>query len=180
MFDNSYPFTKLFSKDLGGKNHLKSKITYVFKIDNGESYLIEVEEYGHNIYIIKFCPKKLKRHPKRFNILTKENKMPQIVATCVQVMLQTLKKNPLANFGFLGSNTIDFSKRYVESKCETKRYRIYRYVMMNYLNEETFSHHMDSKNSTYLAINNKNENKDEILVKANKMFESLFPMLTDI
>lgn len=180
MFDKPFPFTKLFSKDLKNKGgYLTSKSTYSFRTESSVDYLIEVEEYHHDIYIIKFCQKKLKKHPKRFNVLTGECIMPKIVATCIQVMLQLLKKNPLANFGFLGSNTIIFGTGPNEPKEETKRFKIYRYAIVNLISEDVFVHHWDTKNSTYLVVNKKHENTDDIKEKANKMFDLLFPNLRD-
>lgn len=180
MFDKSYPFKKLFVKDFrkNGHGYLVSKTTYTFRTEASVDYLIEVEEYQSNIFIIKFCPKKLKKHPKRFNILTGEHIMPRIVGTCIQVMLSIIKKNNLASFGFLGSNTIVFGK-YSEGKEDTKRYRIYKYVVQNYIGEETFSHKTDKKNSTYLVINRNNGDCELIASRANKMFDSIFPSLTD-
>jgi len=176
MFDNSFPFTKHFTDKFQGAQYLKERTTYIFKTQK-EKYHIEVEEYLFNIYVLKFFPARLKKHPRRFNVLTGENKMGKIVATCIQLILQILKKNPMANFGFLGSHTFDPKRFYEEGKECTKRFKIYRYAVYNLIGEEYFSHFMEEKNSTYLLINNKHEDVDLIKEQANIMFDTIFPSL---
>lgn len=179
MFDNSFPFTKLFKKEVKGSGHLKCRTTYEFSTPL-EKYIIESEEYKHNIHIIKFFPKRLKTNPKRFNILTGEKKMGHIVGTCIILILQILKKNPGANFGFLGSHTIDFKRQYEESRECTKRFKIYRYAVYSLIGEHVFAHEMDEKNSTYLLINRSNKDIEMIKKEANKMFDLIFPTLQGI
>lgn len=178
MFDKPYIVTRKFAKELKGKGsgYLNSKTTYTFTTETGSDYLIEVEEYLHSIYVIKFCKKKLKNHPKRFNLLTSEHKMSKIVSTCIHLMLSILKKDDLASFGFLGSNTIIFGGR-VEQKANTKRYRVYKYAVQNLIGEDFFSHHTDINNSTYLVLNKKHKDCNYVLEQANKMFDSIFPDL---
>ncbi len=176
MFDNSFPFNKHFTKNISGNKHLKERVTYTFKTDR-EKYFIEVEMYSNSIYIIKFFPVRLKKHPRRFNILTGENKMGHIVGTCIQLILQILKKNSLANFGFLGSHTFDPKRNYEENKECTKRFKIYRYAVFSLIGEEYFTHYMEERNSTYLLVNNKHSDVDKIKLAADKMFEEIYPSL---
>lgn len=176
MFDNPFPFTKHFTNKIKGGKHLCERTTYTFNTTQ-EKYFIEVEKYNLNIYIIKFFPTRLKKHPRRFNILTGENKMGHIVATCIQLILQILKRDPMANFGFLGSQTFDPKRNYEESKVCTKRFIIYRYAVYSLIGEEYFSHFMEEKNSTYLLVNNKHENPESIKDSANIMFDEIYPSL---
>jgi hypothetical protein len=179
MFDNSFPLNFIFRKPFRKDGYLVAKSTYAFSTPS-ESYLLEVEEYKYDIYIIKFFPKRLKNNPKRFNVLTGENKLGGIIGTCIYLILQILKKSPMANFGFLGSHTIDFKREYEEKKECTKRFKIYRYAVFNLIGEEAFSHFMEEKNSTYLLVNNKHEDVDRIKDKADQMFDVVFPRLNGI
>lgn len=106
--------------------------------------------------------------------------MGPIVATCMQLILQILKKNTKANFAFIGSHTFDPSRQYEESRNCTKRFKIYRFAVYNFVGEEYFSHFMEEKNSTYLLINNKNENIESIRDHAHIMFEAIFPSLREV
>ena len=159
--------------------HLIARSTYFFSTE-GEKYIIEVEEYSQNIFIIKFFPKRLKDNSKRFNMLTGENKMGKIVATCIQLVLQLLKKNRTASFGFIGSHTYDGKRKYEESKACTKRFRIYRYAVYGLIGEEAFTHYMEERNSTYLLVNNIHDDVDQVREKANSMFDEIFPTLNGI
>lgn len=178
MFDNSYPFTFRFRKVMKGP-HLIARSTYFFSTE-GEKYMIECEEYSESIFIIKFFPKRLKDNSKRFNMLTGENKMGKIVATCIQLVLQLLKKNNKASFGFVGSHTYDARRQYIEDRSCTKRFKIYRYAVYSLIGEQAFTHFMEERNSTYLLINNKHDNVDEVKEKANRMFDAVFPTLNGI
>ncbi|MGN7990143.1 hypothetical protein ACTJKC_22570 [Pedobacter sp. 22226] len=62
MFDNSFPFTKHFTDKFQGAQYLKERTTYIFKTQK-EKYHLEVEEYLFNIYVLKFFPARLKKHP---------------------------------------------------------------------------------------------------------------------
>jgi hypothetical protein len=179
MFDNSYPITRLFSKNIKNNKYLKNKTTYSFNIEKSK-YLIEVEEYKCDVFIIKFCLASQKNNTKRFNMLTGQNKVGSIVATCIQVILQVLKRNNEANFGFIGSHTFDPKRKYEEKKECTKRFKIYRYAVYNLIGEESFTHFMEERNSTYLLVNNKLDNVDNVKNAANKMFDTIFPTLRDI
>lgn len=176
MFDHSFPFTKHFTDKFQGGQYLKERTTYIFRTER-EKYHIEVEEYLFNIFIMKFYPSRLKKHPRRFNILTGEHKMSHIVATCIQLILQILKKNPMASFGFLGSHTFDAKRQFEESKECTKRFKVYRYAVYSLIGEEYFSHFMEERNSTYLLVNNKHEDVDLIREQADIMFDSIYPSL---
>lgn len=175
MFDTHYRFCKVGEDKAHNKKHLKKIITYSFR--SGNYYLVEVEVYNYDIYIVKYYLKKNKSNPLRYNLLTKEHKCAKVISTCLRIMLSIYTSNNNASFGFLGANTID--NNYNEPKKETKRFRVYRDAVVRLFGEKTFTHHRDFLNSTYLMINNKNESIDLIKEKARKMFEELFPELID-
>ncbi|GGH03633.1 hypothetical protein [Mucilaginibacter phyllosphaerae] len=173
MFDKPYRFCKVGSDKAHNKKHLKEVITYSFR--SGIYYLVEVEVYTDDIYIIKYYLKKHKNNPLKYNLLTGENKCSRIISTCIRIMLSIYTQNKQASFGFLGATIIkgDFE----EAKQETKRFTVYKSAVIRLFGVETFTHHRDSEHSTYLMVNNRNKDIDAIKDKAKKMFEEIFPSL---
>lgn len=145
---------------------------YRFKTSN-YVYLVEVECYPQNIYVLKFYQRIHKVNKEKFNLLTNEGRCSRIVGTCFSIFMDIYQKNPLASFGFIGSNTIDKKTGNTEPKSETKRFRIYRLAVISYFGEETFTHFENASNSIYLAISNKNTSVIKIADEANKILESL-------
>ncbi|GAA4795334.1 hypothetical protein GCM10023231_24690 [Olivibacter ginsenosidimutans] len=183
MFDGSYHFQKVGNQIPNGRPYLERLLTFTFRTDpvskrnKGHIYIVEVEKYNHNIYVIKYYPKRLKNSPKRFNILTGEKKCSKIVGTCLQIMLYILERDKFANFGFLGSNSYDPSTQKEESKSNTKRFRVYKRAMENTFGDENFTHFNDIESSVYIIMNNNNDNHETTVQQASDMFEYLFPDL---
>lgn len=173
MFDSHYRFCKVGSDKAHNKKYLNNVITYSFR--SGNYYLVEVEVYSDDIYIIKYYLKRHKSNPLRYNLLTNEQKCGKVVSTCIRIMLSIYQKNPLASFGFLGANTV--KTNYEEPKAITKRFKVYKYAVISLFGFETFTHHQDLEHSTYLMINNKHKDIETIKEKARKMFDDLFPEL---
>jgi len=53
----------------------------------------------------------------------------------------------------------------------TRRFKIYRYAMVNLINPDDFDHHEDKNKSTYLLINSNTLDGDKIKSEATKMYE---------
>jgi hypothetical protein len=183
MFETSYHFHKVGDQKPNNKKYLERLYTYSFRTaslnnkQKGRLYLIEVEKYAYNIYVIKYYPKYLKSSPKRFNILTGENKCSKIVGTCLQVMLQILSKDKFANFGFMGAHSVDPINNIEEDRHNTKRFRVYKQAIENLFGIELFSHYIDITNSTYIILNNNNDDHHNLIFNASMMFDDLFPEL---
>jgi len=178
VFDSCYRFSKVGVDKAHSKKFLKEGITYSFKTENSY-YLVEVEVYAFDIYVIKFFLKKHKRSPLKYNILTNENRCSKVVSTCIRIMLEIHHKNPFASFGFIGANTIDRQTGYEESMQTTKRFIVYRRAMFALFGTETFTHYVDAGHSAYLMISNKNDSVESIKESAKKMFDDIFPQLAD-
>jgi hypothetical protein len=176
MFDisTSYPYCKVgdHSGITTNRKHVEHLTIYSFRT-HSYPYLIEVEQYKHNIYVLKFYRRIHKGNKDKFHLMTNEGKCSRIIGTCFSIFMDIYAKNPLASFGFVGSNTIDRSNRFIEPKEETKRFKIYRNAVFNYFGEETFSHFADAKYSVYLAISNKNKSVYDIKNEADKILEDL-------
>ncbi|TFF35359.1 hypothetical protein [Mucilaginibacter psychrotolerans] len=177
MFNSYYPFHQIrLVKPLANK-YLKEIITYNFRSEKNY-YLVEVERYALDIYVVKFYLKKHKQSPYKYNILTNEHKGSRVINTCVQIMLSIYHKNELPSFGFVGANTINKESGFEEPKAQTKRFIIYRRVMYALLGTKTFTHYYDALNSTYLMVNNKSESVHQKFIRAKDMFEELFPIIS--
>lgn len=180
MFDSYYRVCKVGVTQALDKKYLKEIITYSFR-SNNNYYLIEVEMYIYDIYIIKYYLKKHKTNPLRYNLLTNEQKCSKIISTCIRVLFEIFKKNSKASFGFLGAHIVikENNKILIEDKNTTKRFRVYRGAVVRLFGLETFTHHKDITHSTYLMISNNNNNVDTVKEKAKNMFDDLFPELID-
>ena len=174
MFDVFYPFRKDNIERPIQAKYLICTHVYTFRANN-TPYIANVEQYPHNIYIVKFFRKQDRKTLNRYHILTGENKYTKIVATCIRIMRTILNRNSNASFGFLGSTTIIGS--YEEVKSETKRFKIYKYAMENLVGDKVFEHSMDLANSTYLMVNRNNGSIDDFINNARIMFDEIFPEL---
>jgi len=176
MFDilTSYPYCRVgdHSGITTNRKHVEHLTIYSFRTDL-YPYLIEVEQYNHNIYVLKFYRRLHKNNKERFNLMSNEGRCSRIMGTCFSIFMDVYKKNPLASFGFVGSHTIDKKRSFIESTTETKRFRVYKTAVLSYFGEETFSHFYNPEHSTYLAISNKNKSVFKIKDEADKILEDL-------
>lgn len=176
MFDikSSYSYYKVgdHSGTTVGRKYVQHLTIYKFRTEL-YPYIIEVEKYKNNIYALKFYRRLHKGNKERFNLLSNEGKCSRIIGTCFSIFFDIYTKNPLASFGFIGSNTIDKTSHITEPKEQTKRFRIYSVAFLNYFGEKTFTHFENQKYSTYLAISNKNESVLSIKEEADKILDDL-------
>lgn len=172
MFDSSYPFYGLGLTKSLLPNYIIGIRHYGFKTAK-HRYLVEVECYENNIYIIQYYSAHYKTHPKKYMIMTNEFKCTRIVGTCINIMLEILKKDNLASFGFIGSNTYNPDTKEEESIDQTQRWRVYKHAMEGRMGTETFSHAWLPEMSRYVMVNNAHDPKF-ILREINVMFDSLY------
>jgi hypothetical protein len=172
MFQDSYKFTyhNCRPEVQKGGNFLVYTLSFRGQADSnnrkGLRYIVRVEEYAHHFLAIKLYPKNLSLSQKKYQLLTGQNNMPRILATCLQIMKYFYQKNPYVSFGFIGSNSED------EEVSNTKRYRIYRYAMEAFFSPTTFQHFVYEKQSAYILLNRQNAEKD-LLEKITIVLESI-------
>lgn len=132
---------------------LKEILKYNFRTNVGGYYIVEVEKFEHEIFLLKYYPKKYSKDKNRFNVLTNEEKLGafKIFDTCVQIGLEILEKNPEASFGFIGSATLEEKEK--NNFFNTKRFRIYSHIATAYFNPEHFDHTLVKEQSLYLIAN---------------------------
>ncbi len=176
MFDSSFPFS-LIQKTPKKSDYQIAEYIFQFRTSK-RRYVVIVEEYELDVFAIKFFPAHKKNQPNRYSLILNDFDFPPIIRTCINIMQSFLVENLLASFAYVGANSITNS--FTESKANTKRYRIYEYVMDAFLNPEIFKRFFSTKNSAVLLVNNKNTDYDSHADKIIVMFTDLYNELDDI
>ncbi len=108
-------------------------------------YIVHIEEYEYDYYLISFFPKLNKdfyvkqsmlgamgrEHYDEYSYLTKENIPLQIITLLISEMKEILKEKPYASFGYFGAPNIKTGED--EDLFNTKRVRIYNNIIYNEL-----------------------------------------------
>lgn len=178
MFDSPYPIKEVGQTKAIDKRYFIKQYIYHFRSKNSTWYLIEVEQYSGDIFILKFYLKKDKKNKFKFNLLSNEHSCSRIIATCMDVLFLIYKNKPKASFGFIGSQIYNpVLKVMDEEKINTKRFKVYKSALENKIGKQKFTHFIDETNSTYLLVSNGNTNVESVNNKAKKMFEEEYPEL---
>jgi hypothetical protein len=108
-------------------------------------YIVHIEEYEYDYYLISFFPKLNKdfyvkqsmlgamgrEHYDEYSYLTKENIPLQIITLLISEMKEILKEKPYASFGYFGAPNVKTGED--EDLFNTKRVRIYNNIIYNEL-----------------------------------------------
>lgn len=113
-------------------------------------YIVEVEEYPHRVFAIKFYPKAFRLSKKRFNLLTNTFEPRRIIHTCINIMLELYTKYTDASFGFTAARCEN-----EKQKENVKRFRVYALLMATYFSDKYFEHTENRMHNSYLMINRK-------------------------
>lgn len=159
------------------KDDLKVDL-YTFKCEFNHTYIIEIEKFHPNIYIIQFYLKSHSDSDSRHSlIIAKDSKGNRNGATNFLIVLNTiqdlmfsyLSRNDKASFGFVGARSINFNKeRILNTKAlevenedgtmvNSQRFRIYRKYVKRYFSLNLFEHLEMRSISCYLLLNKKNK-----------------------
>jgi hypothetical protein len=128
-----------------GKSYNKLHI-YTFRTPKYK-YLVHIEEYEYDYYLISFFPKLNKdfyvkqaklgasgqKHYDEYSYLTKENIPLQILTLLISEMKNILKNKPFASFGYFGAADVKTGED--EDLFNTKRVRIYNQMIENELSQ---------------------------------------------
>ncbi len=163
MFDQSYDFEFKGSQKPNAGDHFFQKYIFTFKCRFNNRYIVNVEKYEFDIFVVKFHLKAHSDSENKYNLLTGLNDVGRIVRTCINIMLHFYEENEFSSFGFIGSNLIN------EEISDTKRFRIYSKVMENFFSPLKFNHYKFPGKSAYLLLNKANEKHCQ-LDKVQKMF----------
>lgn len=166
MFDSAYPFRCIGYDKTNTPSVLAGIRFFSFRTEN-HRYIVEVECYKENIYIIQYYAAIHKNAKNKYSLLTAEGKAGKIIRTCINIMVEIYAKDQLASFGFIGSNNIG------EHTANTKRYRVYKKAMEIRMGTNSFTHAHNPVMSKYFMINKK-KNPDEFLSLVDAMFSDMY------
>lgn len=135
------------------------KAVHIYKFSTAEEnrYLVTVEEYQHNLFVLKFCLENHKDNEDKFNVQINIGyaQAKKVILTCVQIGLSIYEKNPLASFGFVASPTADELDK--TGFTNTKRLLVYKPFVQLFFQPENFAHSHSEQHSSYLILNKKYE-----------------------
>ena len=148
---------------------------FSFRGKNNTPYLIECEEFDNHFIAIKYFQKcdRDKSVDIKFGRLTNLNEATRVIASCIEAMLYFVNISSQYSFGFIGSPSYDNEKDKLIGN--TKRFRIYSYLMTNCFSPVTYQHVVEPDRSTYMIIR-----RDMDLNKTNKLDETIGKILNII
>lgn len=128
-----------------GKNYKKLHI-YTFKSPKYK-YIVHIEEYDYDYYLISFFPKLNKdffvkqsqiayrggEHHDEYSYFTNEDIAIQILSLLISEMKKILQTNQYASFGYFGAP--DYKTGNEEDMFNTKRVRVYNGIIQNELSK---------------------------------------------
>lgn len=105
MFDTSYSYHLVDHKTVPNGGVLES---WLYKFTSTKRrYLVFVERYDGDIYVIKYYADCHALSKNKYNLLLKDERPAPIIRTCVNIMLAIFEMNPQASFGFIGAYSIN-------------------------------------------------------------------------
>ncbi|WP_223648823.1 hypothetical protein [Hymenobacter psoromatis] len=176
---NVYPFRFVVEKppySPGG--FLIERYICPFQTKKGQHYIIQAEKYQHHIYVLKFYLKlhRYERDPEaKYAYQTNDGPAEaiRILNTCLAVMLQILKRDPLASGGFIGTpKPVEIEKKLIN----VQRFRIYSQLASDFFPPERWNHQHSPETNAYLLLNKAALAKSpNLLEEAQVMFQTLYP-----
>lgn len=166
MFDKPYTFSYKGVQPAKGEDDFIELHTYTFQSET-EKYIVRAERFSYEVVTIKFYPKRYEKSPNRYRLLTGERHASRILGTILRIMVDVVKKYEATSLAFVGAELPN------EAQDRTKRYKLYKEIMIAFFAPVNFSHHPYPTKSIYLILNRKNKNP-EILRKIEQMFTSIF------
>lgn len=146
---NSYKASKI----MRSKDPTTLRIITLWKFKSSKSnkwYIVEVEEFPHHFFGLKFYYKGVAHSKKRYSLLTNDYEPRKIVMSCINIMRYYYEEDQCASFGFVAANDIDCNEY---SKCQNKRFRFYRRMMLTMFSPKIFEQYADVRNSVYILAN---------------------------
>ncbi len=169
-----YPY-RFVMNEPSHEDYLLCTSIYTFRSTKSNLvYLVRVEHYKMDIYIIKFYLKSNQNSPYKYNLLSNTFEPRRIINTCIHILLEIYQKDPNASFGFIGANRLG------ESEENTKRYRVYKKMVTTYFTDIHFHHHYNVDKSAYILINkNKLKETPTLIREIEQFFIDIYPSLED-
>jgi hypothetical protein len=166
----------------GRKNDcsLRKEHIYSFRTRFKIEYIVNVEEYENDMYVVKYFQKSHSNSKNKYNLLINKklpcfNDARRVIFTCVEIGKHIYATNPNASFGFMGNQTLKERERKITEN--TKRFRVYRYFANFYFSPDNFQHIMLKSRSIFILLNRKNEMANKKLFDdITKMFSNMYNM----
>jgi len=89
---NAYPYRYIQheTKQIGTYEVIEHQLTFTSRFNH--QYMVIVEEYTYHIFVIKFYLKAHKNSKDKYKLITKQNDIQRIIATCLSIMNHFLEK----------------------------------------------------------------------------------------
>ncbi|MGN0037051.1 MAG: hypothetical protein ACI36X_07565 [Bacteroidaceae bacterium] len=152
----------------GGNDSLRIIELWTFRsTKSNKRYIVEVEGFENEFYGIKFYWKGVEKSRNRYSLLTNDYEPRTIVRSCIEVMLEYYRKNPLVSFGFVAAPDLegDIKGKNVDLDSGSRRFKFYQRMMVNLFGPETFYQASDTTNTVYLMINREQLSAGRITIK---------------
>lgn len=148
---------------------------------SNKRYIVEVESFSNHFFGLKFYWKGVRHSKKRYSLLTHDYEPRTIVISCVYIMLEYLRKNNYASFGFVAASNIDDLCGYTKPN---KRFRFYRRMMLSLFGSKSFAQGYDINNSIYLLVNRNMLDKgvlsiNEIEAEISRLYEGDYSVVLE-
>lgn len=176
MFDSNLPYLLLTVKyESDPSFHVK---TYVYRVSTlARNYIVHLEEYVRDTYIIKFLPARFKRYDNKFHIISNDRVMQGVLGTALQIFVNCLGNNNRASLGFVATASV--LGQFREARENNQRFRIYKQILQNFFGIETFAHFVDISNSAYLMAN-RVHTIPEFVTEMQQGFSNMYPEMFDL
>lgn len=142
-------------------------------------YVVRAEYHKNDFFAIKFYAKKDKRSDKKYSNVTNKGDVANILITCAKSIPFLLHKFPNASFGFIGSRTLDNANK-LEGYYNNQRFKIYNYHIPQLIGSETFTHVSYVNASSYVLINNNQEDINDYKETVRLMIIDTYDDIMDL
>lgn len=149
-------------------NSLRIIDLWTFRSEKSKKrYIVEVEGFENEFYGIKFYWKGVEKSKDRYSLLTNDFEPRTILRSCIQVMLEYHRLNPLVSFGFVAAPDLDsdIKRKNIDTSSGSRRFKFYQRLMINLFGPETFYQIADTSNTIYLMVNKKQLDRGVISLK---------------
>lgn len=171
---DGYPY-RFVMNEHSHEDYLAGTGIYTFRSTKSNLvYLVRVEHYRMDVYIIKFYLKSNRSSPHKYSLLTNTFEPRRILNTCVNILMDIYREDSGASFGFIGANLIG------ESEANTKRYRVYKKIVTTYFTDIYFHHHYNVEKSAYILVNKRKlKENPSLIAQIEQFFTDIYPSLED-
>lgn len=149
QMSDGYPFIFQMTDREGCDKFLIETLQYRFKSEKSHhAYIVRIEEYRSHAYCVKFFDKANINSKNRYSIRSNTFEVRTILYTIFRIMLDVLKRDPLASFFFIGAEDEKDQKGMV-----SRRFRLYRRFVLSTVSDEKFDHYRRNDLSLYILVN---------------------------